>query len=149
MMYSEAKRQKKYKAETRVMKKAMLDVDRSHWIKKAQHACNAYIRERDKNEPCISCQRYHDGQYHAGHYTPLGRGSALRFDDRNIHKQCAPCNNHLSGNLVGYRRNLVLRLGAEVVEYLDANHAIKKWTVPELKEIERVYKSKLKELNNG
>jgi len=135
-----------YKAETRAMKKALLDVDRAHWIKKAQHACNAYIRERDKNEPCISCQRHHNGQYHAGHYIPSGRGSALRFDSRNIFKQCAPCNNHLSGNIREFRRNIVARLGADVVEYLDANHEIKKWTIPELKDIEREYKAKLKEM---
>jgi hypothetical protein len=148
MMYSQAKRQKMYKAETRVMKKALLDTDRAHWIKKAQHACNAYIRERDKNEPCISCQRHHNGQYHAGHFIPAGRGSSLRFDDRNIFKQCAPCNNHQSGNIREYRRNLIGRLGADVVEWLESNHDIKKWTVEELKEIEREYKAKLKELKS-
>ena len=39
---------------------------RSEHLKEAQAAFNAFIRERDKSEPCISCERYHKGQYHAG-----------------------------------------------------------------------------------
>jgi len=145
--YAKKKREKEYKAETRAMKKARDDVDRSLWLKKAQKACNEYIRERDKNYPCISCGRSHDGQYHAGHYISSGRGSALRFDERNIFKQCAPCNSHLSGNLVEYRKSLLVRLGQDVVEWLEQNHDIKKWTIEELKAIESEYKRKLKELN--
>ncbi|EJD6707009.1 recombination protein NinG, partial [Serratia marcescens] len=39
-----------------------------YFINQAQTEFNAYIRERDADEPCISCGRYHTGQYHAGHY---------------------------------------------------------------------------------
>lgn len=147
--YVQQKKEKAYKEQTAVMKKAIADKDRPLWIKKAQKACNEYIRERDRNLPCISCQRHHDGQYHAGHFVPAGRGSALRFDERNIHKQCAPCNNHKSGNLVEYRRNLIVRLGAETVEWLESNHDIRKWTIDELKSIESEYKAKLKELRQS
>ena len=146
--YAIANREKAHKTETRAMKKARDDLDRSLWIKKAQAACNAYIRERDHALPCVSCGRYHNGQYHAGHYIPAGRGAALRFDERNIWKQCSACNSHLSGNLVGYRKSLISKIGAEMVEWLESNHDVKRWTIPELKQIEAGYKSKLRGLKD-
>ncbi|XKM12681.1 recombination protein NinG [Orbaceae bacterium ac157xtp] len=80
---------------------------RSERLKEAQIVFNAYIRERDKNEPCISCGRYHTGQYHAGHYRSVGACPELRFCELNVHKQCSACNNHKSGNILEYRINLV------------------------------------------
>jgi hypothetical protein len=75
-------------------------------LNEAQKEFNAYIREVDKNEPCISCQRFHDGQYHAGHYLSVGAHPELRFNEDNCHKQCSVCNNHLSGNQLNYRKEL-------------------------------------------
>lgn len=90
--------------------------------RKAQTAFNAYIRERDAGEACISCGRFHDGQWHAGHYLTTAAHPELRFDPRNCHKQCAPCNNHLSGNLVAFRKGLVQRYGQELVDWLEGPH---------------------------
>ena len=45
---------------------------RSEWLKEAQAVFNKFIRLRDKDQPCISCGRYHQGQYHAGHYRSVG-----------------------------------------------------------------------------
>ena len=141
--------QKKHHAKTRKMREAMNDKDRRHWIKKTQAAFNAYIRERDKNEPCISCGRFHKGQYHAGHYRPAGNNSALRFDERNCHRQCAPCNSHLSGNLIAYRQSLIRKLGQDVVDYLDNHHETKRWSIAELKSIHAEYKIKSKLLKSS
>jgi hypothetical protein len=144
---AKSKREKKYKAETRAMKKALSDTDRAHWIKKAQHAFNAYIRERDAGLPCISCGCPDGkGKRNAGHYRPAGINTALRFDERNCNGQCERCNTSYSGNLVPYRVGLVAKIGVDAMEWLEQNHEIKKWTIPELKEIEREYKAKLKEL---
>lgn len=123
--------------------KEVLDNSLSHWQKKAMMACHAYIRWRDRDDPCISCGRHHKGQYHAGHYRPAGINSALRYDERNIHKQCAPCNNHKSGNLVEYRKSLISKLGADVVQWLDDNHETKRWTIAELKQITDYYRKKM------
>ena len=66
------------------------------WTKKAQKAFNAFIRERDKNEPCISCGKLHppkqnsyrgNGTWDAGHYRSIGSCPELRFDENNCHKQ--------------------------------------------------------------
>ena len=119
---------------------------RSEWLREAQTAFNAFIRERDKDLPCISCQRYHEGQFHAGHYRTVGANPELRFNEDNCHKQCAPCNNHLSGNITNYRINLVKKIGVDGVEILEGPHEIQKLTIEQIKEIKALYKNKLKEL---
>lgn len=144
--FVQAKKEKAERRKTIQMRRELLDNDRKHWIKKATEACNKYIRSRDRDYPCISCGRHHGGQYHAGHFRPSGVNSALRFHALNIHKQCAPCNNHKSGNLTGYRAGLVEKIGIEAVEWLEANHETKRWTVDELKEIYTFYKQALKAL---
>lgn len=114
--------------------------------KEAQQAFNAYIRERDKDLPCISCGRHHQGQYHAGHYRTVGANPELRFEELNVQKQCAPCNNHKSGNIVEYRINLVKRIGQDNVDWLEGPHEPKRYTAEQLREIKRLYRGKLKEL---
>ena len=49
-----------------------------------------FIRERDKDKPCISCGQYTTLQ--AGHFYSGGHYSALRFDEDNVHGQCLRCN---------------------------------------------------------
>ncbi len=92
---------------------------RAQLIKEAQVAVNAYVRARDANLPCVSCGRHHQGQWHAGHYRSTGSRPDLRFDLANIHKQCAPCNSHLSGNLIPYRAELIRRIGQAEVDRLE------------------------------
>jgi len=142
----EKREAKAYKAYTRVMKKAIKDKDRAHWIKKAQTAFNAFIRARDAGLPCISCQRHHVGQYHAGHYRSVGACAALRFCELQVWKQCAPCNNHLSGNIANYRIELIKRIGLENVEKIENYNEVRRFTIDELKAIEAEYKDKLREL---
>ena len=113
---------------------------RAQWMKEAQTALNALIRARDADRPCISCGRHHNGQYHAGHYLSVGSSPALRFEELNVWKQCAPCNNHLSGNAVLYRIGLVNRIGLDAVEWLEGPHPLKRWTIAELREICEQYK---------
>lgn len=122
---------------------------RSKWLSEAQSAVNAYIRERDKDLPCISCGRYHHGQYHAGHYRSIGSCPELRFSEQNIHKQCSPCNNHLSGNLIPYRTNLVEKVGQEVVDWIEGAHKAKRYTIDEIKSIKAKYMEKLKEMRRA
>ena len=45
---------------------------RSDWLKDLQRVFNEFIRLRDADLPCISCGRYHQGQWHAGHYRSVG-----------------------------------------------------------------------------
>lgn len=119
---------------------------RAQWLKEAQTAFNAYVRARDASRPCVSCGRHHEGQYHAGHYLSVGARPELRFEPLNVWKQCAPCNNHLSGNAVLYRRALVELIGPERVEWLEGPHEPKKYTIDDLKAIKAEYIMKRKEI---
>ena len=140
----QARKHKAFKAETVRMKRKLLENDKAHWIKKAQTAFNAYIRARDADKPCISCQRHHSGQYHAGHFRSIGACAALRFCEMQVRKQCAPCNNNLSGNITNYRINLVALIGVELVEAIENYNEVRRFTVDDLKAIEKTYKAKLK-----
>jgi len=133
------------KSERKANKRRLDDIQPiSYWMKKAQKAFNAYVRERDKDLPCISCGRYHDGQYHAGHYLSVGAKSELRFHPANNNKQCAPCNNHLSGNIINYRPALIGKVGAEMVDYLENFNRAQRLTIANIKEIEAHYKQELR-----
>ena len=139
--------EKKNKAEHKA-KKAKLKSRADH-LKDAQAVFNKYIRMRDEAEPCISCSRHHTGQYHAGHFRTVGAAPELRFNEYNCHKQCSVCNNHLSGNLLEYRRGLVAKIGIEKVEWLEGKHEAKKYTIDEIIEIKKEYQQKIKDMQNG
>ncbi len=120
---------------------------RADWLKDLQKVFNQFIRLRDKDLPCISCGRFHQGQWHAGHYRTTKACPELRFNEENCHKQCQPCNTHLSGNITEYRINLVQKIGLERVEWLERkDHKPLKLSIDEIKELIRVYKAKCKEL---
>ncbi|HDL5482293.1 TPA: recombination protein NinG, partial [Mannheimia haemolytica] len=120
---------------------------RSAWLKDLQNIFNKFIRLRDKDLPCISCGRHHQGQWHAGHYKTVGGNPELRFNEDNVHRQCSVCNNHLHGNIVNYRVNLIEKIGLERVEFLERkDHPPLKLTIEQIKDLIKVYKAKCKEL---
>ena len=119
---------------------------RSQWMKEAQAAFNAFIRARDDGLPCISCGRMHNGKWNAGHYRSTAAAPELRLDERNVHRQCEPCNSHLSGNIIEYRKGLIVRFGSAYVESLEGPHDAQRYTIEALKAIKAEYKAKLKML---
>lgn len=142
-------KQKKEREEKDKLKSRKLAVKPlSYFTKQAQTAFNAFIRERDKDEPCISCGRFHEGQYHAGHYRTAGANPELRFDEDNCHKQCAPCNNHLSGNIENYTPRLIEKIGQERFDRLMGSHELPKWKREDYERIRDYYRAKLKELKD-
>lgn len=114
--------------------------------REAQALVNEWIRLRDASEPCISCGRHHEGQYHAGHFRTVASAPELRFEPLNIHKQCAPCNNHLSGNILNYRPRLIEKIGIEAVEWLEGKHEPKRYTIADFQAIKAEYREKIKQL---
>lgn len=108
---------------------------------------NSYIRERDKRQPCISCGQFKLLQ--AGHFFPVKGYDSLRFDEDNVHGECAGCNCFDEAHLINYNENLIARIGKERVEQLKemAKEYKKngyKWSRSELEELVKVYKQKLK-----
>jgi len=122
---------------------------RAAHAKDTQQAFNEWVRLRDAALPCVSCGRHHDGQYHAGHYRTVAANPELRFEPLNVHKQCAPCNNHKSGDILNYRIELLKRIGAEAVEWLEGPHEPKKYTVEQLKAMTADYRAKTRELKRA
>ena len=122
---------------------------RADHLREAQQAFNEWVRLRDADLPCVSCGRHHDGQYHAGHWRSVGASPELRFEPLNVWKQCAPCNTHLSGNLVNYRISLLQLIGAEKVAWLEGPHSARKYTVEEIKAIKADYRAKTREMKRA
>ncbi|KSC62330.1 recombination protein NinG [Pseudomonas aeruginosa] len=122
---------------------------RSDHLKECQAIFNQCIRLRDADLPCISCGRHHAGQYHAGHYRTVAASPELRFEPLNVHKQCAPCNNHKSGDIVNYRINLVRKIGAEKVEWLEGPHDSLKLTIDEIKALKAKFRAWVRELKRA
>ena len=138
------KREKVERAADRVKKESLLS--RSQWLKKAQAAFNKWIRERDFDQPCISCGVVHRECWDAGHYRSVGSNPALRFHPDNCHKQCIPCNQHKHGNAVEYRIGLEKRIGPERLAFLEGPHEPRHYSIPELKAICEDYKKRAKDL---
>lgn len=114
-------------------------------LAKTQRIFNAYIRERDNVGGyfvCISCSRsLPSDEMDAGHYVPVKGGSYLRFNESNVNGQCRRCNRFDEFHLIGYRKNLIEKVGLDEVMWLEAKRfEIKKWTISELKEIQTKYK---------
>lgn len=122
--------------------------------KEAQHAFNAFIRERDKDQPCICCGRpLGDGDvggaFDCGHYRSVGSASHLRFTEDNAHAQRKSCNRWGAGRAVDYRIGLIGRIGLPAVEQLEADNTPHKWQRDELIEIRETYKAKLKAMKEA
>lgn len=139
-----ARKREKAAAEDRRQTRAALVKlkSRAELVKEAQTAFNAWIRARDAHLPCVSCGRHHNGQYHAGHYRSTASRPDLRLDPANVHKQCAPCNTHLSGNLIPYRLELIARVGQAEVDRLEGPPTGNKLTRDELIALKAEYTAK-------
>ena len=130
----------------------------------AQPHCNRFIRERDKDEPCISCGRYDceiedkwtGGKWDAGHFVSRGADEGLRFNALNIHKQCKSCNGG-SGKYTKkrhtvahqYEENLIKRIGQDKVDWLKGPHPIQNLRKDDVIEICQYYKEQLKILKES
>lgn len=100
----------------------------------------------------------------------------LRFDTRNLNGECSRCNRFDTDHLIGYRRNLVHKLGAKAFERSKYNniedeeiksklirefgekqvgrleaerHSVKKWDVGELKQLYIHFSQMTINLKNG
>lgn len=154
LLHAQRQGEKQRKALDKIERKAIREAKervkpRSAYMREAQAAFNAWVRERDAEQPCISCGRHHQGKYDAGHYRSVGSNPALRFEPLNCHKQCVPCNQHKSGNAIEYRIGLMARVGAETVAWLEGPHEPKRYSIDDLKAIKAKYKALTRELQQG
>lgn len=143
------------KAERAELKKRKQELKPLSWFhKKAAKACNEYIRYRDRNDICISCDKplAFEEKFDAGHFKTQGAHKWIAYDEKNINGQCVECNQWKSGNEAAQRPRLVAKWGEAEVERLEQsgkNLGEKSYTRDELLEIEAHYKKKLKELKES
>ena len=142
------------RADTKARKEAIKTIPQL--IAEAQREFNAYIRERDRAQPCICCGRTAtavDGLgahgWDAGHYRSTGSAAHLRFNENNVHRQLVHCNRYGAGRAVDYRIGLVARIGLDAVEALESNNQVKKWTREELVAIRNDYRARVREMKRA
>jgi len=116
---------------------------------KLQKVFNAYIRERDKGQKCISCGKVKKLQ--AGHYYPVSGYDGLRFLEINANGECAGCNCFDQSHLISYGINLEKKIGVNrMIELHEAARDYKrngnKFLRYEIEEMIEIYKRKIKEL---
>jgi hypothetical protein len=142
--YQKNQKLKTWKKEKADKKKSLMTL--SDHLKIAQVNFNHYIRLRDKDNLCISCQKP-PKKKNAGHYFNANNHYYVRFNEDNVHLQCEHCNTSLSGNLIPYRKHLIDKIGAPRFYCLEAlAYLTRKFTIEEVKEINETYKNKIKSL---
>jgi hypothetical protein len=124
----------------------------------AQAAFNAYIRARDADEACISCDVINPpmkpgGAWDAGHFMSRGAYPELAFDEDNCHKQCKSCNagsgkfsHHARTVADQYEERLIKRIGQERVDRLKGPHEVLKLDRDTLRQIKTIYRAKTRQL---
>ncbi len=140
-----------YDAMTREMKSMHLPTQ----LESTKKRVHEFILVLDDRLGCASCHKT-TGTFHAGHFKTQAGNSHIRFDPRNIHKQCAGCN--LSSErrkasqetiTADYRATLVDRYGQPLVDWLEGPHPEVKYNVHWLAEVRKLVQAETKLLKSG
>jgi hypothetical protein len=114
-------------------------------LKELQTLFNRYIRLRDKNQLCISCERPLTSKFDAGHCFSVGSYPNIRFNEDNVHGQCVFCNQHKHGQQAEYLFNLPKRIGQERFDQLlEMRKNSLHLSSVEIEELKIKYKNKIK-----
>ena len=121
-------------------------------VKKLDKVFSQYIRLRDAYPNgtfrCISCGKIKPfEQADAGHFHSR-RHMATRFDEDNVSAECRACNRFSADHLIGYRENLIKKIGTQRFQLLEVKaHSIKKWSCFELEQLIKYYTVLVKKLS--
>lgn len=124
---------------------------KGQYMREAQAAFNAWVRERDAHLGCVSCDKpaTWSGQWHASHFRSVGSSPEHRFNPANVHKACSICNNHLSGNILGFLPELERRIGAEAVQGLLGPSEPQRYTIEDLKTMTADYRARVRTIKKA
>lgn len=120
-------------------------------VKRLDRVFSQYIRLRDAMPGgvfrCISCGRILPlEKADCGHYFSR-RHMSTRFDEDNCNAECSWCNRFNSEHMVGYRENLIRKIGLQRFLLLSVRaNETKKWSCFELETLARHYQGKVNEL---
>ena len=120
--------------------------------KKAWTVFSIFIRKKNSNSngdcKCVTCGGIsHWKKMQAGHYVG-GRNNTVLFNEKLVFPQCYRCNVILKGNYAQYTLFMLDKgyTKDEIQEMLYLKSKVRKWKPNELKEIEIMYKDKIKHL---
>jgi hypothetical protein len=82
------------------------------------------------------------GAFDAGHYRSRGSAPHLAFHTHNCHAQDVKCNRFLGGNIVEYRKELLLRIGIEKLEMLEQDNRPRHYTIQDFRRIIKICKKR-------
>lgn len=111
---------------------------------------SVYIRQKYMDHrgyvQCVCCgvkKQWKDMQN--GHYVSRAN-YFLRYDERNCYPCCVSCNVFKHGNYPAFTAFLVKKFGPKwLLNLVKEGNLIKKWTMKEIEELIKFYKSKVKE----
>lgn len=157
VIYAQEKGRKMRERQLRRKRKERNDESLPHQLKLTQLTVNKLVRLLDQGKPCISCGEYRELE--AGHYRSVGSMPSLRFDTRNIHGQCRPCNgggtrSHKRGKNPALVRDMFEaglreRLGDDCVDWLNGPHEPKHWSIAGLKQLRKTIAEEIRRLESG
>ena len=141
--YTHKQNVKRANKEHKEAKKGLLT--HKDYIQLLQKVVNTFVRMRDKDCNCISCDRPLNTKFDAGHFYPTTY-QFLRFHEDNINGQCVRCNRDLHGNQIEYMPRLEKKIGVDRMQWLHAHrHDRLEISIPEIKEKIKEYKKKIKD----
>lgn len=115
-------------------------------VRKLDETFSLYIRLRDTMPngffKCVSCGEIKPfEQADCGHYWSR-RHMSTRYDEDNCHAECRSCNRFKADHLIGYRENLIRKIGQMRFDKLTWKASqTKKWSDFELQELIKYYKA--------
>lgn len=94
--------------------------------KELDRVFSIYIRLRDAGyngvTRCISCGRYLPFEkMQCGHYHPR-YNTSTRWDEDNCNSECYECNCNNPNHLIGYKKNLIAKIGQERFDNLEERY---------------------------
>ena len=139
-------KQKAEREQTKKRKEALKTIGELE--EECRRIVQAIARIRDRDDGCISCHMPADygGVWHGSHFRSHGGCSSLQFHLWNIHKACAQCNLHKSGNIAEYRPRLVEKIGADRVEWLESQPKSMRFSRDYLNRFKEVMGKRLKRM---
>ncbi len=120
-------------------------------VERLDKVFSKYIRLRDAMPSglfrCISCGKIKPiEQADCGHFHSRTHMST-RFDEDNCHAECRYCNRFSADHLIGYRENLIKKIGGQRFLLLEVKaHETRKWSHFELEQLVKYYKALVEKL---
>ena len=124
----------------------------SSLVDKLDTVFSKYVRLRDAMPSgffrCISCGQIKPiSQADCGHFHSRIHMST-RFDEDNCHAECRYSNRFSADHIIGYRANLIKKIGEQRFILLEAKaHQSRKWSHFELEQLIKYYRALVQKLS--